>query len=464
MLTRSANHSKLWLAFAAVGILAGKRHRRAAIRGMAAIAGTSFLANAVLKPLTRRPRPLLDRTPLVRRLRRQPTSTSFPSGHAASAAAFATGVALESPVAGAALAPLAATVGYSRMHVGVHHFEDVIAGAALGAGVAFATRRWFAVRPAEPAVRQWVQSPALAGGEGLVVVVNPRSGSGLSGSGFAEVPLPGNQRWNLIGSTTEEIRRRLPAAEIVELDEGSDPAAELGRRAATAKAFGAGGGDGTVAAAAAAALRHGLPLAVFPAGTFNHFARDLGLESAADTARALEAGAAVAVDVAVAGGVPFLNTAVIGAYPELVRRRRLLAGSAGKWLAMAVAAGQVLRRQQPLRLTIDGRPVMVWTLFVGNCRYAPRGLVPAGRPRLDDGLLDVQYLRADIPLSRTRAVLAVLAGVSERSNTYRTRLVGELRVGSLDGPVRIARDGELGERGTEFRYGKLPGRLLVYRP
>ncbi|WP_037664717.1 phosphatase PAP2 family protein, partial [Streptomyces aurantiacus] len=85
-------------------------------------------------------RPGLETVPLVRRLKRQPVTTSFPSGHSASAAAFAAGVALESPRLGAAVAPLAGAVALSRVYTGVHFPSDVLAGAALGAGAALAVR------------------------------------------------------------------------------------------------------------------------------------------------------------------------------------------------------------------------------------------------------------------------------------------------------------------------------------
>ena len=65
-----------------------------------------------------------------------PTSTSFPSGHAASAAAFATGVASAFPEAGIPLSVAAAIVAYSRVHTGVHYPADVIAGALTGTTVA----------------------------------------------------------------------------------------------------------------------------------------------------------------------------------------------------------------------------------------------------------------------------------------------------------------------------------------
>lgn len=64
-----------------------------------------------------------------------PRSTSFPSGHAASAFAFATGVAGVLPTA-IPLQLAAAMVAYSRVHTGVHYPADVIVGALIGSSVA----------------------------------------------------------------------------------------------------------------------------------------------------------------------------------------------------------------------------------------------------------------------------------------------------------------------------------------
>jgi diacylglycerol kinase family enzyme/membrane-associated phospholipid phosphatase len=443
-LSRSANKGRLWLALAAAGVAAKGRPRRAGLRGVGALAATSFLVNVVVKPLIRRQRPDITLTPLARRLTTQPWTTSFPSGHAASAAAFTTGVAMEHRLAGGALAPVAAAVGYSRVHVGVHHVSDVVVGAAIGSGVALATRRWWPVRPDRPArVREDRAAPALPAGDGLVVVANHGAGFGDAG--------------------VDRIRGLLPAAEIVEPAPGIDLTAVVRRHARRMRAVGVAGGDGSVAAAAAAAVDLGLPLAVFPTGTFNHFARDLGLEWYGETARAIRTGEAVAVDVAVANGVPFVNTASIGGYPQIVRRREQLAGRLGRWLAMAVATGAVLRQQQPIQVTLDGRPVDTWGLLVGNGRYTRRGAVPVWRERLDDGLLDVQYLPVE-RFARTRSVLAVLAGVADRHGAYRTRMAATLRVEVLCEPVTVARDGEPGESGTAFEFGKLPGRLVVYCP
>ncbi|MGW0416024.1 phosphatase PAP2 family protein, partial [Streptomyces collinus] len=140
-LSRSANHGVLWFATAAA-IAASRtpRARRAATRGIASLSLASLTINTLGKRSVRRARPVLDTVPAVRQLKRQPITTSFPSGHAASAAAFAAGVALESPRWGAVVAPVAFSVAASRVYTGVHFPSDVLAGAALGAGAAFAVR------------------------------------------------------------------------------------------------------------------------------------------------------------------------------------------------------------------------------------------------------------------------------------------------------------------------------------
>ena len=140
-LTRGANHGVLWFATAtAIAATRTPRARAAAARGLASLALASATINTVGKRSVRRPRPVLDSVPLIRQLKRQPITTSFPSGHAASAAAFATGVALESSGWGAAVAPLATAVVVSRVYTGVHFPSDVLAGAALGVGAAYAVR------------------------------------------------------------------------------------------------------------------------------------------------------------------------------------------------------------------------------------------------------------------------------------------------------------------------------------
>ncbi|MCX6386606.1 MAG: phosphatase PAP2 family protein [Solirubrobacterales bacterium] len=134
-LSDSANHSRIWLAIAAgMSLSGGPRGRRAAAAGVAAIGLASVTVNIGLKPLWRRRRP--DRVgagvPQARHVR-MPSSSSFPSGHSASAFAFSTAVGQLSPASSVPLRLLAATIAYSRIHAGVHYPGDVVIGSLTGA-------------------------------------------------------------------------------------------------------------------------------------------------------------------------------------------------------------------------------------------------------------------------------------------------------------------------------------------
>jgi membrane-associated phospholipid phosphatase len=134
----AANYSRLSITIAAVlAATGGVRGRRAAVSGLASVAATSAVVNLLIKPLGRRRRP--DRANSGMAAAREvpmPGSRSFPSGHTAAAVAFASGVARELPQARLPLDALAALVGYSRVHTGVHYPGDVVAGALLGSALA----------------------------------------------------------------------------------------------------------------------------------------------------------------------------------------------------------------------------------------------------------------------------------------------------------------------------------------
>ena len=142
-LSRAADYSRLSLASAVVlAVAGGPRGRRAAVRGMAAVAVTATIVNAVIKPALRRRRP--DRAaasgPPGRQVR-MPASHSFPSGHSAAAFAFATGAGQALPWTAPPLNALAGLVAYSRVHTGVHYPVDVIAGSFCGITLAASTNR-----------------------------------------------------------------------------------------------------------------------------------------------------------------------------------------------------------------------------------------------------------------------------------------------------------------------------------
>jgi undecaprenyl-diphosphatase len=134
-LSHFANFSKPWfLTAAALAAFGGRRGRRAAVTGVAAIGITSFVVNQPMKLAGERRRP--RRTQLgvpETRWVRMPSSASFPSGHSASAAAFSVAVGMVMPEVRAPLRAAAGVVAFSRVYTGVHYPGDVIVGATVGA-------------------------------------------------------------------------------------------------------------------------------------------------------------------------------------------------------------------------------------------------------------------------------------------------------------------------------------------
>jgi membrane-associated phospholipid phosphatase len=129
------------LLIAGIGAAADLRRRPGRIPRTPVLAGVALLvaslASGAVKDLIGRLRPpLADET--LSALVALPADASFPSGHATSAFAAAGVVAALHPRLRAPILGLAALVALSRVYLGVHFPSDVLAGAALGLGIAVA--------------------------------------------------------------------------------------------------------------------------------------------------------------------------------------------------------------------------------------------------------------------------------------------------------------------------------------
>ncbi len=137
----------------------------------------------------------------------------------------------------------------------------------------------------------------------------------------------------------------------------------------------------------------------------------------------------------------------------------------GKWPAFVAALVTVLHRSERVEVKIGGdRWYTVWFLFVGNGPYHPRGMVPAWRPTLDSGLLDVRWIRADIRFSRVRAFVALMLGgaLGGHSKVYEQREVDHLDV-ELREPGSLATDGEVVEEAGRYTFRVAEKPIPVYR-
>jgi undecaprenyl-diphosphatase len=345
---------------------------------------------------------------------------------------------------------LAGLVGISRVATGAHYPGDVLAGFGLGAAIAVMGAKVVppvveARIPTADPLR--VETPPRPDGAGVVLVINPSSGSGTG------------------ARVVDEVRAALPRAEIVEVEQGDDIAEALRSAAERAEVLAVGGGDGTVSAAAGVALEAKLPLAVFPGGTFNHFAKDIGCETVERTVGAIREGSVSCVDVLRLNETEtVINTASIGDYPAFVRTREKLEHKVGKPVAGVYAMFHTLRRKRPIRISYDNKTLQTSLFFLGNSVYLPAGFAPSRRTRLDDGLMDVRILETGRRFSAVRILTSLALGRLTRSPLYHELRVPEFSFTSVDGPTALAHDGEVEMNLSEASFNVLYRALPVFRP
>jgi YegS/Rv2252/BmrU family lipid kinase len=465
----AADHSVLWLGVAGVLAATGRRRpRSAAASGLLGIGIAATLVNGPLKFAWRRDRPPLDAVGTAAPLLPLPRTFSFPSGHAASAFAFGTGVSAALPAAAPAVLPMAGAVAYSRVHTGVHYPSDVAVGAAIGAGsgvVAARVVRRLRARAVHRPAAQPVEVPVP---RHAVLLTSDRSGSA--------------DRLDAARRTLEDAGLRIDAVlpvdeagRVAELARGADPPLVI-----------AAGGDGTVCAAVNAVRDTDAVLAVLPLGTSNDVARSLGIPpDPCAAAAALAGGRVCAVDaagLALDGTFDgesdgesdgdqariFLNAATVGlnvTFARLATDHSLRDRFGG--LSYPIAAARALRRYRPFECTVehDGETRCYPAVHV-SVSNAPvfGGLLGFRVPgaSITDGLLDVIVVER---LSLTRVALAVannLLGRHRPVHRAHTMRVEKLRLRAAD-RQEIALDGEVvGTLPAEFRA--LPAAIRVVLP
>jgi undecaprenyl-diphosphatase len=437
-LSNSANRSVLWFAIAALlAIFGGHRSRRAALRGVVSIAITSTLVNLPLKYLARRNRPPMRRgdRPLPVSL---PGSFSFPSGHSASAFAFATGVALEQPRLLAPILPLAAGVAYSRVHLRVHYPFDVLAGAAIGAVMGVASE------PLMRAARQWwdamvpVPEAERAKSNQVILVASRNAGRG------ADL----ERARAAMSETGLRIVEELSVGDIARLP------GMLSRNGSNPPIVVAAGGDGTVGSVANAVIGTPAVIAILPLGTSNDFARSLHIPLRVEHAvRLISNGRVSKVDAGRLkrdGQAPrhFVHAAAAGLNVQFAKfatradfRRRL-----GK-MSYAIAAARALKERPvfTVRVEYEGQtePLELVHLAVVNAPVFGGFLdlkIPGAAP--DDGTLHVIMVE-HLPMRRLlRSAFYPALGLHRKIRGFRTIQVSRLTVLPTD-PIEVTLDGEI---------------------
>ncbi|HJR41683.1 MAG TPA: diacylglycerol kinase family protein [Gemmatimonadaceae bacterium] len=280
--------------------------------------------------------------------------------------------------------------------------------------------------------------------------------------------------YNPAAGSAARMRAAMEQSGALELRELPPHGADAVRSAidAGAKRIVVAGGDGTIAAAASVLAGTDVELAIVPAGTLNHFARDLGIPTDPHEAVALALnGSATPVDLGSVNGRIFLNTSSVGAYVVFVRTRDKLERVLGYRLASLAAAMRTLAhlRTFPLELEVAGvrRTYRSPLVFVGVDERELR--IPMLGGRIAGGKRGLHVL---IPRAESRigvmllAFRSLLRGVRAAAATrfLDSFLVGETRVALRRVHGNVALDGELAAMAAPLDYRLEPGALRVVVP
>ena len=141
-LSSAADHGLIWAAIGSVRALR-RRDPKLVARLTAVMSAESLFTNGFVKSFFRRVRPPehFQHDEKLPYGMRRPITSSFPSGHSATAFMVAT-LLSEGTDAGPAYFTLAALISFSRVYVRMHHTSDVVGGAVLGLALGQLVRRF----------------------------------------------------------------------------------------------------------------------------------------------------------------------------------------------------------------------------------------------------------------------------------------------------------------------------------
>jgi diacylglycerol kinase family enzyme len=233
----------------------------------------------------------------------------------------------------------------------------------------------------------------------------------------------------------------------------------------------AGGGDGTIATVAEHIAGTEKALGVLPLGTFNYFARNLGIPLELDGALdVLAGGASVSVDVGEVNGNLFLNNSSIGLYPAVLEHRESTYRRFGRSQLSAYLSVLLVLVQPPgfLNLTIsaDGHLLARRTplLFIGSNAFQMDSFGIVGRGCLNSRKLTLYITRPLGALGLLRLAVRALVRGLRGAHEFEAVCAEEILVGMRRRRVRVAMDGEVRVIETPLRYRLRRGALRVVVP
>lgn len=237
----------------------------------------------------------------------------------------------------------------------------------------------------------------------------------------------------------------------------------------------AAGGDGTISAAASALIHQPTALGVIPAGTLNHFARDLHIPlDPEEAARVLLNAGTIKVDAGEVNGHVFINNSVLGLFPnyratkEAWERRGFGSTPLRRTIAKLAGVLRVFWRLPHLRLTIETgagiRTLRTPFVLIGNNEHRMQGLALGHRESLSGGCLWVYAMRPCSRWGLLKMLIGLMLGRLDRSSVFDVFRAARFVIDSKPKRIGVGIDGEMVRLVAPLEYRSLPGALRVISP
>ncbi len=233
----------------------------------------------------------------------------------------------------------------------------------------------------------------------------------------------------------------------------------------------AAGGDGTVVAVAGAMLGRGVPMAVLPLGTFNFFARGLGLsEVPEEAARQILDGRPHDIRIGMVGEQPFLNNASLGIYPAILRERESVYSKWGRFRLAAhwsvIKTFAKFRKPMRMTLTIDGETETRRSslVFVARSAYQLERFGIEGSEAIDDDRFAVLIARAATRRELFAMTFRLSIGKPLRGHDYDLVTPREMTIETRRRRALVAFDGEKARVESPFHFHMSDTPLTIILP
>ncbi len=211
----------------------------------------------------------------------------------------------------------------------------------------------------------------------------------------------------------------------------------------------AAGGDGTVRGVAEALMGREAALGVLPLGTFNFFARGLGLgPDPAEAARALLAGRVHRISVGTVNGRLFLNNASLGLYPLILQTRERAYRRFGRsrlmayWTVISTLAGARATRRMVIHADGQSHDLRSPLLFVARSAYQLRHYNLGGAEAISADRFVVFLLRDGSRWQMLKAVAKLALGRVEVGREIASFQTAAMEVTPASRRPLVAMDGE----------------------